>query len=331
MSALAAFLRELTLLQPLWLLLALLPPIALLARRRRPEPGIAFAPMALLPVRRGWRARIAALPCWLDRAALLLVVVALARPVRSEPLPPRKRGVDLMLCLDASSSMTADDLDRRRTRFEVAKDAAARFMAARPDDRIGLIAFARFPDVRCPPTLDRRALAATLAATTMVEADGPEDATGIGTAVARAAQALRNGAAKSRVVVVLTDGAENVATAQAPDEIAPLHAAQLARELGVRVHVIVAGIGSPDGRGGFAPLDTRQARRLAEVTGGRYFTARDAAAIEAIYAEIDALEKSDLAAPRLRIVEEFLPFLAAALALLFAGRLLRATLLEALP
>ena len=114
-----------------------------------------------------------------------------------------------------------------------------------PDDRIGLVCFARYPDLKCPLTLDHRALGEILDEVTTVESDGPEDATGIGTAVARAAQVLQRGIGESRVVILLTDGEENVATTRTPDEIAPLYAAQLCVELGVKVYAIAAGSGGP--------------------------------------------------------------------------------------
>ncbi|MHC4732803.1 MAG: VWA domain-containing protein [Planctomycetota bacterium] len=194
-----------TLQDPWWLLLALLVPLALWLRWRRGGPTVLFAPGAFLARLPGaWRVRLLPLPWLLLVAGLSLTVVALARPVRRVPVPHKSEGIDIMLCLDTSSSMTANDMDPQRTRLDVAKDAAARFIAGRPNDRIGLICFARFPDLRCPPTPDHGALRELLAAVTPVASDGPEDATGIGTAVARAAQVLSGGPAKSRVVILLT-------------------------------------------------------------------------------------------------------------------------------
>ena len=306
---------------PWFLLLALLVPVALWLRRRRGAPTVLFASGAEgLP--RSWRVRLLPLPWVLQVGGLLLTVLALSRPVRSVPLPLTTEGIDIMLCLDTSSSMTANDMDPRRTRLHVAREAAARFVAGRLDDRIGLVSFARFPDLRCPPTLDHDALQQFLARVTQVAGDGPEDATGIGTAVARAAQVLRGSEAKSRVVILLTDGEENVATERTPEQIAPVHAGQLCRELGVRVYAIAAGLGK---------LDTRQVRLLAEGTGGRFFEARDAGAVAAVYTEIDELERVEFEEPRYQMEERFLVFLAAAVALLLAGRLLQSTALAVLP
>jgi len=247
------------------------------------------------------------------------------------PLPHATEGIDIVLCLDLSSSMTSNDLDAQRSRLDVAKAAAKRFIAGRPHDRIGLVGFARYPDLRCPPTLDHAALARIVDATTMVSSDGPEDATGIGTAVARAAQVLRGSEADSKVVILLTDGDENVATEDKPEEIAPIHAAQLARELGIRVYAISAGLGRSGRDGAWIDLDTTQMRRLADETGGKFFAARDADAVAGVYTEIDALEKVDFAEPRYEIVERFLPLLMLALALLFASRVLEATVLGVQP
>ncbi len=316
-----------------WLLwLALAVPPGLWLRRRRGAPAVRLAPGSFVQgLPPSWRVRCLPLPRVLQVAGLLCALLALARPVRRTPLPTRAEGIDILLCLDVSSSMAESDLDPRRTRLDVAKDAAARFIEGRPDDRIGLISFARFPDLCCPLTLDHGALAELLAGVKRVEPDGPEDATGIGTAVARAAQVLRGSSAKSRVVILLTDGEENVATRETPEEIAPLPAAQLCEAVGIRVYAIAAGIGSRDLHGSWVEVDTSQIERLARRTGGKFFAARDAGAVAGVYATIDELEKVELPRPRYRIDERFLPFLVSALALLLASRLLEATVLEVWP
>jgi Ca-activated chloride channel family protein len=337
----AAFesLTGLALLHPWLTLLAALVPVALAIRLWRGAPTVLFAPATFLSapdasdaaLPRSWRARLVPLPRVLQVLALLLVVLAVARPVERVPLPPQTEGIDILLCLDTSSSMDADDMDARRTRLEVARDAAAQFVADRKDDRIGLLCFARYPDVRCPLTLDHAALTTFLSEVTTVDGDGPEDATGIGTAVARAAQVLHGSVAPSKVVILLTDGEENVSTATEPGEIAPLHAAQLCEKLGVRVYTIAAGVDGDDAGGARAPIDTRQVEQLSERTGGAFFTARDAAAVEGVYASIDRLETVELAEPRHRLEERFLPFLLAAAGFLLVGRLLESTVLEVLP
>jgi Ca-activated chloride channel family protein len=254
---------------------------------------------------------------------LLLVVVALARPVQREPVPLQTEGIDILLCLDVSSSMTATDMDARGSRLDVARKAAGRFVKDRRHDRIGLVRFARYADVLCPPTLDHDALGELLRGMQTVEGDGPEDATGIGNAVARAAQLLQEGRGTSRVVVVLTDGEENVATSDRPQEIAPAHAAQLCAALGVKVYAIAAGdVGG---------VDTGPLRDLARLTGGGYFEAPNAADVDGVYAAIDELETTELPEPRYRIVEAFAPFLLLGLVLLLGGTLLSHTWLRVLP
>ncbi len=324
MTALFESLTGFALLDPWLLSLALLVPLGLWVRRRRGAPAVRFGPgfIAGPGLPRSWRTWILWLPRALQALGLLSVVLALARPVERVRLPQRNEGIDILLCLDTSSSMSANDLDPARTRLDVAKDAAARFVAGRSDDRIGLIAFARYPDLRSPPTRDHRSLTEILSGVTLVASDGPEDATGIGTAVARAAQVLGRSAAKSKVVILLTDGEENVATAETPQEIAPLHAAQLCEELGVRVYAIAAGL---DDRS-----SSSQVEHLAERSGGEFYAARDAGAVAGVYARIDELEKSTLEEPRYELAERFLPFLISAVALFFVGRLL-ACLLEVLP
>jgi Ca-activated chloride channel family protein len=315
---------------PALLLLALLVPAALRLRQLRGEPAVRFSPAPLLagaPLGT-WRTRLLPLPRALEAAGLLLVAFALARPAERVLEPVPSEGVDVMLCLDTSSSMTAADLAQGRTRLEVAREAAARFVARRGNDRVGLVAFARWPELRCPPTLDHEALAALLLETAPVPGDGPEDATGIGAAVARGAQVLAQGTAPSRVLVLLTDGEENVATVGAPGEIAPAHAAQLCERLGVRVYAIVVG-----GAAGAAPAPAGggEVERLARRTGGAFHEARDARALDAVYARIDALERSPAAASVARLNDRHLPFLLAAIALLLVARLLAATALRTSP
>ena len=309
------------LLHPWLLLVALAVPAALWLRRRRPPPAVIYAPAPLLEgIRPSWRVRMLPLPGVLAAAGLALAAVALARPVERVPLPLRSEGADLLLCIDLSSSMTAKDLDPDRTRLEVAKDAALRFLRGRPGDRVGLVGFARYPDVRCPPTLDHEALARILRDLRPVAADGPEDATGFGAAAARAAEALRGGPARSRVAVLLTDGEENVATTGTPGSIPPAHAAQLCRELGVRLYAVDAGTGTDPLLG-----------ETAGATGGRLFRARDAGALDAVFAEIDALEKASFEKDRFAVEERFQPWAVAALLLLGLSRLLSATVLRVIP
>ncbi|MDJ0974965.1 MAG: VWA domain-containing protein [Planctomycetota bacterium] len=325
-----------TLRDPALLLVLGLVPLALWIGLRRGAPAVRFAPGGLfddggLGLPRTWRVRWRSLPRVLQVLGIACVVLAFARPAEREALPQRAVGLDILLCLDTSSSMSSRDMDQRRTRLDVARDAAARFIEGRPHDRIGLITFARFPDVRCPLTLDHEALTAILGEVRPVEGEGPEDATGIGTAVARAAQVFEAGASPSRVVILLTDGVENVALQGKQGEIPPTHAAQLCERLGVRVYGIVAGVGRRAADGSLVALDTQAMQDMALRTGGTFHRARDADAVDRVYERIDQLETSALEEPRYVLEDRYLPFLILGLVLLALGLVLGATVFEVLP
>lgn len=322
------------LLAPAWLWLAAAV-LGVAAWRWRRRPQLPWSGFALAadgpPMPTTWRARLAALPAALEALAALALVVALARPVDRAPAPPSPPGRDLLLCLDVSSSMAANDLDPARTRHDVGLALAERFVRARPADRIGLVAFARYADLKCPPTADHEALVAALRALRMTPKEGPEDATAIGAAVGKAAASLQRTDAPAKVVVVVTDGEENVSNKLQPDEIAPLHAAQACAAAGVRVHAVVVGRGNPKPDGSFQALDTTAVQQLASTTGGRSWRCEDEAALAEVYAQIDALEADALAVPGVVVRERFAPVLLAAVLLAAIARALRATWLRRLP
>ncbi len=335
MSPLALAAGGLTLAEPAWLASALAVPLALAASARRRAARLTFAPAALagglpgtMPLPRTWRTRLVGLPALLMAAGVLALIVALARPQARSTEPVVSAGRDVLLAFDVSSSMAAEDLARGRSRLALAREAARAFVDARPEDRLGLVAFARWPELVCPLTRDHAALLDLLERVTTVTSDGPEDATGIGAAVAKAAETLGRAPGRSRVVVLLTDGEENVAVKGAAGEIAPAHAAQLAAGLGVRVHAVVVGGARDPGR---APADLGPVAALAAATGGRVHPAGSAADLRAVYAAIDELEATPLEAPRAVHEDRFLPFLAVGLLLLLLARLLLAPALEPRP
>lgn len=335
MSALLERWTGWVLLDPALLLLALLVPAALWLAWRRGGPALPFAPLSLFggthALPGSWRTRLLFLPRALAALGLVLLVFALARPAAREQLAEQAEGIDILLCLDTSSSMTANDMERDRTRLGLARDAAIRFVLGRKHDRIGLLTFARYPDVRCPLTLDHGALERILADVNTVSGEGPEDATGIGTAVARGAEVLQRSGAASKILVLLTDGDENVAQAGVQGEIAPAHAAQLCEQLGVKVYAIVAGTGRPAPGGAWRRPDTRAVRGIAERTGGAFLEATDRGTLESVYARIDALERTFFEEPRHVFRDRYLPVLVAALVLLLLGALLASTVLEVQP
>jgi len=286
------------LLEPRFLWFVLAVPLALLARRLTPPPSLAFAPERLLP-RLGLpvslRQRLRGLPLGMFATGIVLLALALARPAERVALPRQSLGVDLMLAVDRSSSMNEFDLDGERTRIEVVKDAATRFLEGRSGDRIGMLAFARYPDLLSAPTLRIETLIERLAELETVVVDGPEDLTGIGGAAARAAEILRRAPGSSRVLILLSDGEENVAGAHAPQALGPAEAAELCRAWGIRVHAIAAGAGTDAARSGLEVLAAR--------TGGSFHHAADAGALDRIYRAIGEMEPSPLAEPEVRLRE----------------------------
>lgn len=234
-------------------------------------------------------------------AALGLTTVALSRPLLGNELQTTtSEGVDIALLIDRSSSMLLPDLseDGSQDRLEVVKSVVADFATRRMTDRegnadnIALISFAHYPQVLCPFTLDVGALQGFLETIEIVDPGGQEDGTAIGIALAKAVAMLSESEAKSRVVVLLTDGENRI-----PD-ITPIQAAELAKAEGIRVHCIHAAryVYIEDAYGRFVPTDrpseTRELERVAEITGGRFFKAKDREGLEGIYAAIEELERT---------------------------------------
>lgn len=308
-----------------WLLLLLLPVLLvwLLVRRRR-RPAVLYSStvlMAQLP--RTFAQRVRNLLPWVWLLGLCLVVLALARPqLGREQTRIRAEGIAIEMCVDKSGSMQAMDFElagQQVNRLAVVKDVFRSFVAGeddfvgRPDDMIGLISFGGFATAVCPLTLDHGALLEVLQT---VEIPAPilddegrvlnrstlqeESATAIGDALALAVARLKESTAKSRVVVLLSDGS-NTAGVVSPEE-----AAETAREFGIRVYCI--GIGSSGvapfpmqdfaGRTVLQPqlveFDESNLHRIAETTDGKYFNARNTEALRDVYAEIDQLEKTEL-------------------------------------
>ena len=309
-----------------------------LARRRRTiDPRLAFPAAAMFGVipASPWARLEAALP-WARGIVLALVVVALARPQAGASLTTvSSEGIDIVIALDISGSMRCEDT-RPRSRLNVAKESIDHFVAGRPSDRIGLVAFASVAGTRCPLTLDHDML------TQFVEqldfAPPGEDGTALGMGLASAVNRLRASKAKSKVVVLVTDGRNNAG------QIGPEAAADAAKALGVKIDTI--GVGSAgmvpclvdDPRIGRhyvnfqADLDEDLLRKLSASTGGRMWRAADAKGLEQAFRDIDALEKTTVES-RIRVLysERFAGVLIAAGALLGLELLLAETRLRRLP
>lgn len=324
--------------QPEWLLLlALLPLFGGLrwraARKRR--GGLRFsntlaarAAPATLWTRLRW------LPGALRLAALGLGILALARPQVQDVSRERfAEGVDIVLALDTSTSMRAQDF--RPNRFEAARDVATEFIQSRVSDRVGLVVFAAKAYTQAPLTLDYDFLQRMLSE---VEVGVIEDGTAIGTAISVATARLKDSEAESKVVIVLTDGQNN------RGEVDPVTASEVAQALGVRVYAI--GVGAY----GEAPvvvdhplagrqrqmmpveIDEDMLRTVADNTGGQYFRATNKEALREIYREIGDLETTEIEERIYTDYDERYPlFLWPALALLLLEVLLRATRLRRFP
>jgi Ca-activated chloride channel homolog len=310
-------------------LLALLP-AGIAWRARRPTAGAPFAPAAdAAPPERRWPPAPGRLPAALGVAAFVLLVLALAGPrLGAAVVEERAEGIAIALVVDVSTSMLAEDLEPRN-RLGAARRIVSRFVEARPADRIALIDFAGEAMTRVPLTRDH---AVVLRAIDGLRAGGLADGTAIGEGIAAAAARLRSAEERSRVIVLLSDGVNNRGA------VDPLTAARAAAALGIRVYTVAMGtdsvaripvaITSAGPRYALARTEVDEAllARVAELTGGRYFRARDTGSLERIYAEIDRLERTPVTVRReLRSRELYLPLLLIGSVLLLAEWLVRAT------
>lgn len=325
-------LGDVTLLDP-WFLAAI--PVALLAvlwRWRRPRAALPTASASLFDgVGPTLRQRLTWLPQAVRLVAAVCLCFAMARPVQRDVLPLREEGVDIVLVVDTSSSMKIADMsdDERFRRMDAARTRAEEFARTRVRDRVGLVAFARYAELRCPPTLDEDALGAFLRVLDIVPEGSELDATAIGTGLAKAVQVLQKSTARSRVVVLLSDG-ENTDPRMLPDQIEPGDAAKLALDAGVRVHAIGLGNGLPSVFG-MQPLEFAALKQIAETTGGQFFQPKSDADLGAVYARIDELEKTELEDPRYRMIDRFEWPLGAGLVLLVLGACVETLLFRRVP
>lgn len=321
-----------------WLFLLLLVIPAYVAwffwRRRTSHATMQVSTLETLDgVRPTWRVRLRFLPLALRLLAVALVVIVLARPQSTSSYSDSNtEGIDIVLSMDISGSMKA--VDFKPNRLEAAKNVAAKFIAGRPNDNIGLVVFAGESFTQCPLTTDHAVLINLLSD---IRTGMLEDGTAIGMGLATAVSRIKESKAKSKVIILLTDGMNNYGA------ISPEKAAELAQTFGVRVYTI--GVGSQ----GVAQVPVQTAfgvkmqdmevkidetllQGIADKTGGKYFRATNNKSLESIYEEIDKLEKTIMEVRHYtQRTDEYLPFAIAALILLVMEVLLRNTLLRTIP
>lgn len=336
-----------------WLLLLLVavPALFLWMRRRNRPATVGYTSTGDLGSLGGtFMTRLRALLPWLRLLVLALCIVALARPQWGQQVTRIYRdGIAIVMVVDVSSSMGALDLqigEEQANRLDVVKETFRGFVeggdgegaeSGREGDLIGMVTFARFSDNLSPLTLDHDALLLALDEIDIVQI-ADEDGTAIGDAVVMGAELLQRAGAKSRVMIVLTDGSNNAGNTT------PLDSASAAKALGIKIYTIGTGtrgtamtpVRQSDDKVVVVPtqvfIDERTLTDMAEATGGRYFRATDGAALHAIYDEIDRLEKStNVAEQYQRYIEGYPALLLAALLLLFGEAALVNTRLRALP
>lgn len=282
------------------LLLLLLPVLAWLKGKFGGTAGVTFSNTAMLAkIGNRRRSRAGAFLAALTYLALALFIVALARPQLGRVTTRvQATGVDIMLVLDVSRSMLAEDFtigNRRANRIDAVKLVTEQFIRERPNDRIGLVAFAGRPYLVSPLTLDHDWLIRNLE---RLRIGLVEDGTAIGSAIASAANRLKDKEAKTKLIVLLTDGDNNAGKVQ------PLTAAEAAKALGIRIYTIGAGtegeapfpltnqFGRTVYRNVMVKFDEKTLQEIATMTSGQYFRATDTNSLRTIFGEIDKLEKS---------------------------------------
>lgn len=323
-----------------WILLALLlvPAMAVWLWWRERPTTLQYSDLRLVrDLHKSARLQLRWLPTVLRLIVLALLIVAVARPQTSrEREIIRGQGVDIVLAVDISGSMAALDFEPRN-RLEAAKQVIGEFVGERNYDRIGLVIFAREAFSQCPPTFDYDALHRLLAEVELAPDLGLDDGTAIGMGLAQAAGMLQKSEAKSRVIILLTDGVNNAG------QIDPLTAAQAATALDIKVYTI--GMGRP-GRVPFpvdsifgkttqmieSEIDEETLQRIAESTGALYFRATDTEGLRQIYDQINRMEKSEVQVQVFTRYKELAGWvLLPALCLLVLDLILRHTIFRTLP
>jgi Ca-activated chloride channel homolog len=328
-------------LQPEWFwLMALLPIVMLWHGRRGAVAAVEYSDISLArEVARRSRSRIGLLVWMLPLLACALMIVGLARPQRAHSRTEvTANGIDIVLCLDVSGSMQALDFQinhQRVNRIEVVKSVVSKFIDERPDDRIGVIAFAGAPYLISPITLDHDWLQQNLERVTV---GGADDGTAIGSAIAAGVNRLRLTSAKSKVLILLTDGVNNTG------KISPLAAAEAAKAMGVKIYTVGVGVRGDapipvrDNAGNLrlvmakVDVDEKTLQAVADETGGKFYRATDTDSLQKIYEQINRFEKNAQTVQKFERTEELYPWaLIPSLALLGLSLTLQHTRLRRLP
>ena len=330
----------------LFLLLLILPYIIwYVLFRKKKEPTIRMADtFAFQYASRSWKVILMPIQLVLRILAFTFLVIALARPQTHDNMQNESiEGIDIMLAMDVSTSMLAEDLrddsHHIQNRIEAAKNVAAEFISGRPNDNIGLTIFAGEAFTQCPMTIDHVSLLSLLQnVRTDIAARGLiEDGTAIGMGLANAVSRLKDSKAKSKVVILLTDGSNN------RGDLSPMTSAEIAKSLSIRVYTV--GVGSngtaryPLNVGGRVQyiqmpveIDTQTLTDIAKTTNGQFYRAKNAEELRQIYHEIDKLEKSKIEVQKYsRRYEDYQRYALAAVAFLLLEILLRITIFRRIP
>ena len=307
--------------------------------RKKSEPTLRMSDtFAFNYAPKSWRVRLMPLQLLLRIVTFTLIVIVMARPQTSNSWKNKSvEGIDIMLAIDVSTSMLAEDL--KPNRIEAAKAVASEFIVGRPNDNIGLSIFAGEAFTQCPMTTDHASLLNLLQnVRTDIAARGLiSDGTAIGMGLANAVTRLKGSKAKSKVVILLTDGSNNMG------DISPMTAAEIAQSLGIRVYTIGVGTNKVAPypmpvAGGVqyvnmpVEIDTKMLADIAAATEGDFYRATNTAELKNIYKEIDRLEKSKLNVKKFsKRYEAFQPFAIAAAIALLLEILLRITVFRRIP
>ena len=307
--------------------------------RKKSEPTMRMSDtFAYRDASRSWKVMLMPVQMVLRVIAFTLIVIAMARPQTQNSWKNKwVEGIDIMLAMDVSTSMLAEDL--KPNRIEAAKQVASEFIAGRPNDNIGLTIFAGEAFTQCPMTVDHASLLNLLQnVRTDIAARGLiQDGTAIGMGLANAVSRLKDSKAKSKVVILLTDGSNNMG------DLSPMTSAEIAKSLGIRVYTVAVGTDKsapyPMQVGGVVQyvnmpveVDTKTLEEIAAATDGTSYRATNNSELKNIYKEIDKLEKSKINSKKFsKKYDMFQPFALAAFIVLLIEVLLRITIFRKLP